>query len=98
MKSKDVLVKNNLLYLFYFLSGFTALVYEVIWTRKLGLVFGIDAVAVSTVLAIYFSGLAAGSFLGGKLCNNAKWGNSPLKTYGYIEIAIGFLAILSLNS
>jgi hypothetical protein len=34
-----------------FLSRLTRLIYEVIWVRKFGLVFGVTTCAVSTVLA-----------------------------------------------
>lgn len=61
-----------LIYLLYFLSGLSALVYEVVWLRKLELVFGTTTYAVSTVLAVFFTGLAAGSFLFGKLVDPAS--------------------------
>jgi spermidine synthase len=46
-----------------FASGFTGLVYEVLWTRWFGLVFGTMAVSVSAVLAAFFLGIAVGSYL-----------------------------------
>lgn len=60
-------MNTRLLYLFYFLSGLTALVYEVVWARKLGLIFGVDAYGVATVLAVFFTGLGIGSFLFGRI-------------------------------
>lgn len=59
--------KSVLIYLLFFFSGFSALIYEVVWLRKLELVFGTTNYAVSTVLAIFFTGLAVGSYLFGKL-------------------------------
>ena len=63
---------SKILYLLFFLSGFSALVYEVIWSRQLGLVFGNTTYAISTILAVFFAGLAgratekrASSWLGG---------------------------------
>lgn len=46
-----------------FLSGVAALVYQVLWTRELGLVFGHTVAAVSTVLATFMAGLGLGSAL-----------------------------------
>ena len=50
----------------FFFSGATSLVYEVLWTRRLSLTFGHTVLAVSTVLTVFMSGLALGSFLAGR--------------------------------
>lgn len=97
------------LYLFFFLSGFSALVYELIWTRKLALIFGNTPYAVSTVLAIFFGGLAIGSWLAGKIIKNLKpqAPNHKQKSvwnlefgiynlYALIELGIGLLALTTL--
>ena len=47
--------------LLFFLSGSTSLVYEVVWMRRLSLVFGHSIFSVSTVLTTFMSGLALGS-------------------------------------
>ncbi|MCJ7796942.1 MAG: hypothetical protein MUQ56_09285, partial [Thermoleophilia bacterium] len=56
----------------FFLSGFTSLIYEVIWIRKFGLVFGVTTYAVSTVLAAFFAGLAIGSYAAGRLIDRTR--------------------------
>src|SRR5215213_3990377 len=73
------------------LSGATGLIYEVLWARMLGLVFGATTVAVSTVLAVFMGGLALGSALAGKLAQRIK---KPLSTYGLMEIGIAIYALL----
>ena len=45
----------------YILSGATGLIYQILWLRKLLLVFGSTVHAVSTVLTVFFGGLAIGS-------------------------------------
>src|SRR5262249_46651363 len=50
----------------FFLSGATALVYEVVWLRVLGLVFGHTVYAVTTVLSAFMAGLGLGSLLFGR--------------------------------
>jgi spermidine synthase len=45
----------------FFLSGATGLIYEVVWLRMLGLVFGHTAYAITTVLAAFMGGLGLGS-------------------------------------
>ena len=73
------------------LSGATGLIYEVLWARMLGLVFGATTLAVSTVLAAFMGGLALGSALSGRKAARLK---GPLRSYGLIEIAIALYALL----
>src|ERR1700678_442619 len=44
-----------------FLSGAAGLIYQVAWTKALGLVFGHAVYAIATVLAAFMAGLAVGS-------------------------------------
>jgi spermidine synthase len=71
--------------LLFFLSGFSALIYEVAWTRLLGLVFGNSGQATSCVLAAFLGGLAAGAYLGGRLSDRLK--SKHLLAYGIAELA-----------
>jgi spermidine synthase len=72
-------------------SGATGLIYEVLWARMLGLVFGATTLAVSTVLAAFMGGLALGSALAGRLAPRIK---KPLSTYGWMEIGVAIFALL----
>jgi spermidine synthase len=74
----------------FILSGATGLIYEVLWARMLGLVFGATTFAVSAVLAAFMGGLALGSAWAGKLASKIK---RPLRAYGLIEIGIAVYAI-----
>ncbi len=69
-----------------FVSGFSGLAYEILWTRAFGLVFGTMAVSVSAVLAAFFLGLAAGSHLAGRWAHRLR---RPLLAYAVLETAIG---------
>jgi spermidine synthase len=73
------------------LSGATGLIYEVLWARMLGLVFGATTLAVSTVLAAFMGGLALGSAFAGRLGSRIE---RPLRAYGLIEIGIAAYALL----
>ena len=71
-------------YLVFFLSGVASLIYEISWSRQIGLLFGHTAQAGAIVLVSFFAGMAAGSLIG------AKWtrrGN-PLCTYGIAELVV----------
>src|SRR3989475_10324550 len=81
----------RLIGLCFVLSGATGLIYEVIWARMLGLVFGATTLAISTVLAAFMGGLALGSALAGRTAARLR---RALRTYGLIEIAIAGYALL----
>src|SRR5436190_13342824 len=73
------------------LSGATGLIYEVLWARMLGLVFGATTIAVSAVLTAFMGGLALGSALAAKLARRVT---RPLRVYALIEIGIGLYALM----
>ena len=77
---------NIIIYSAFFLSGLSALIYEVVWMRMLTLTFGATVFAVSAVLAAFMAGLALGSYLLGNLADRAK---NPLKLYILLELGIG---------
>src|SRR5437660_10955477 len=72
-------------------SGATGLIYEVVWARMLGLVFGATTIAISAVLAAFMGGLALGSALAAKLAARIP---RPLRTYALIEMFIGLYALI----
>ena len=75
----------------FFLSGFSGLLYEVIWLRMLILIFGSTTLAVSTVLTSFMGGLALGSYLFGRIMDRQK---RPLMVYGLLEGIIGLYALM----
>jgi spermidine synthase len=76
----------------YFLSGATGLVFQVVWMRMLGLVFGHTAYATATVLTAFMAGLGLGSALFGARASRLR---DPARTYGLLEVAIGLFAAAS---
>ncbi|MFC1614923.1 fused MFS/spermidine synthase, partial [Gemmatimonadota bacterium] len=83
------------IYVFFFLSGTSGLVYEIVWMRKLTLIFGNTVHAVSTTLAVFMGGLALGSYLFGRAADRTA---SPLRLYVLLElgIAVSALAVTAL--
>jgi spermidine synthase len=75
----------------FFLSGATGLVYEVLWIRMLGLVFGHTVFAVTTVLAAFMAGLGLGSWVFGRIADRQR---RPLRLYGLLEIGVGAFCLL----
>jgi spermidine synthase len=76
----------------FYLSGIAGLIYQVLWLRRLSLVFGITVYAASTVLAAFMAGLAIGSALSGRVLRR---GVSPLAAFGVAELLIGVTGLLS---
>ena len=74
----------------FFLSGATGLVYEVVWTRMLILVFGATTFAISTVLTAFMTGLALGGYAAGRWVDRRS---RPVLIYGLLELGIGLYAL-----
>lgn len=79
------------IYLLFFASGFTSLVFENIWVRTLSLAVGSTATALSIVLTIFFLGLATGSVVASRYVDKTK---APLLLYGKLEGLAGALGFL----
>jgi spermidine synthase len=77
----------------FFASGCAGLIYEISWIRRASLVFGSTTLAVSTVVAVFFFGLALGSELFGRIAARIE---RPLRAFAILELAVGGLALLSL--
>ena len=77
--------------LLFFCSGATALIYEVIWSKYLSLMFGSTIYAQTIVLAVFMGGLALGNRIIGGRADLLK---RPLATYGYLEGIIGLYAFI----
>jgi spermidine synthase len=74
-----------------FLSGVSALVYQIVWIRRFGLVFGVDVFTMATVLSAFMGGLAIGSLIFGRLADKIK---SPLKLFMFLEFGIALFAFM----
>ena len=74
----------------FFFSGFSSLLYEVVWMRRLLLFFGSDVYSAALTLAAFMGGLTMGSLLAARYVD--RLGNT-LIFYGGIEISIGIYAL-----
>jgi spermidine synthase len=74
----------------FFLSGLTGLLYEIVWTRIFGLIFGNTTVALSTVLAAFMLGLAAGGMILGRRTDRIQ---NPLRMYALLELGVAVTAL-----
>lgn len=74
-------------------SGATALAYEVIWTRQLLFFLGTSVYAFSVMLALYLTGIAAGSAIATRRIEKVE---DPVGAFGLLEITLGIVSIVVL--
>lgn len=64
-----------------FVSGFSALLYEIAWQRLLTLYSGVGSASLILIVSVYMLGLGAGALLGGRLsARTGRPGMRPLAT------------------
>lgn len=74
----------------FFLSGASGLVYQVVWTRLSGLLFGSTVQAAAATLAVFMGGLALGARLASRHRDRIV---RPAAVYAVIEALIGLYAL-----
>jgi predicted membrane-bound spermidine synthase len=83
------------LHLLFFCSGVSGLIYQVVWVRSFGNVFGNTIYSASLVVAVFMAGLGAGSYLVGAWSDRryATRPESLLRTYAYVELLIALMGL-----
>jgi predicted membrane-bound spermidine synthase len=83
-------------FIFFFISGFCSILYEVIWLRLAMAQFGVTSALVSIVLSMFMAGLGLGSWGAGRLIRRygERLRTPALRLYALIELCIGFSALL----
>lgn len=76
----------------FILSGAAGLVYEIVWSRQLVLVFGNTTQAVSAILTGFFGGMAIGAWVGGRVADRVR---SPLRMYGLLELVLVVVVLVT---
>lgn len=83
------------LYVLFFLSGFPALIYQIVWQRALFAFYGVNIESVTIVVTAFMLGLGLGSLLGGYL--SRKTGLPLLLIFGFVELGIAGYGLFSLK-
>jgi predicted membrane-bound spermidine synthase len=83
------------LHLLFFCSGVSGLIYQVVWVRSFGNVFGNTIYSASLIVAVFMAGLGAGSYLVGAWSDRryATQPESLLRTYAYVELLIALMGL-----
>ena len=84
----------TILFSLFFISGFTALLYQVAWQRMLGLFSGSDVRSVTIVVASYLLGLGLGNLISSR--HSDRFNNrSCVRIYGLCNLGIALFAVSS---
>jgi MFS family permease len=78
----------------FFISGFAALIYQVVWQRILFTTFGINADSVTVIVSVFMFGLGMGTLAGNWL--QKKFPHRLLDFFIAIEIGIGLFGLFSI--
>ena len=78
------------IYACFFLSGATAMVFEMVWSRQFVTVFGNSSYAISVVLCAYMAGLGLGGLFGGRLADRVT---RRAAIYGVVQAAVAAWAM-----
>jgi spermidine synthase len=85
-----VIMPSAVIYFLFFCSGVSSLVYQVVWVRQFGNVFGATIYSASLVVALFMLGLGSGGFLVGHWADR-RYLHAPeslLRAYGFVELLI----------
>ena len=89
--NNDVMLKR--LTAIFFISGFSALIYQVCWQRMLFTGFGVDLTSITMIVSVFMAGLGIGAFFGGRI---ADWfPNKIIMIFCMIEMGIGLFGLIS---
>ncbi len=87
-------VPGYVLYPVFLISGFAAILYQLVWQRSLFRLLGTSMESVTMVVTAFMLGLGLGSLAGGWASTRARW---PLAVvFGLVELAIGAFGFFSL--
>jgi len=87
----SVALRTGLVRSAFVISGAVSLIYQVLWMRGLGLLFGNTVQAGATTITAFFLGLALGGWAAGALAPRLA---NPLRAYGWVEIGVAAAALL----
>ena len=76
----------------FFLSGFSALVYQVAWQRLLTVHYGVGAISICLIVSVYMFGLGVGGLFGGRAAERIR---RRLPAYVAVELSIAAFGLLS---
>lgn len=86
--------RTSLTLVAFFLSGFAALLYQVVWQRWLVFFTGIGSASISLIVAVFMAGLGIGYLAGGALADRQR-APGPLLFFVLAELGIAAFGVCS---
>ncbi len=83
------------IYAVFLLSGFAALLYQIVWQRALYAIYGINIESVTMIVTAFMLGLGIGSLAGGIVSKDPK--KPVLLYFSVVEAGIGLFGLASLS-
>ena len=77
----------------FFISGFSALIYQVCWQRLLFTGFGVDLTSITVIVSVFMAGLGVGAYFGGRIAD--KFSRYVLIIFCLVEFGIGCFGLFS---
>lgn len=77
----------------FFISGFSALIYQVCWQRLLFTGFGVDLTSITVIVSVFMAGLGVGAYFGGRIAD--KFSARLLIIFCLVELGIGCFGFIS---
>jgi len=78
----------------FFLSGFSTLIYQVVWQRLLTLFYGVGFISTTIIVTVYMFGLGVGALIGGVLAERSQ---NRIQLFAGIEFLVGLFGIASIS-
>ena len=92
---QDIFASTGWLSFLFLLSGFAALIYQIVWQKSLFTAFGVNIESVTIIVSIFMFGLGMGSVIGGIL--SKKYPSRLPQLFLGFEVVIGIFGIVSLQ-
>jgi spermidine synthase len=86
---------KNLLYISFFASGISAIIYQLVWQRDLFRLFGVNIESVTAVITAFMVGLGCGGLLGSWL--SSRKSSAPLLIFALMEATVAGFGLASLR-
>ncbi len=83
-------------FVFFLISGFCSVLYEIVWLRLSMAQFGVTTAMVSIVLSVFMAGLGLGSWASGRFIRSHGERLAPfaLRSYALLELLIGVAGVV----
>lgn len=95
LRLEKINTQNLWIFLVFFISGWAAILYQLIWQRFLFTVFGSNIESTTIIVSAFMFGLGVGSLVGGQV--SVKYRQHLLLAFSIVELLIGVFGFFSLE-